>query len=82
MNNLSMFKAVVGFVASAGAGKVVSNIVKATTPSDISKINKVLLAVGSFAIGGIVGDQASKYVGEQIDAVIGVYHNLVDAKKA
>lgn len=67
MNKLNIVKSVTGLIASAGAGTVVSNAIKATTPAELTKLNKVMIGVGSFAITGIVGAAASGYVEAMID---------------
>ena len=69
MNKITIVKSVTGLIASAGAGAVVSNAIKATTPGDINKFNKVMIGVGSFAITGLVGAAAAKHVEGMIDEV-------------
>lgn len=69
MNKITIVKSVTGLIASAGAGAVVSNAIKATTPADVTKFNKVMIGVGSFAITGLVGAAAAKHVEGMIDEV-------------
>lgn len=54
-------KSIIGLAASVGAGQVVTNVIRTTTPYQISKVGKVLTGVGGFVIGTMVGDAASKY---------------------
>lgn len=48
-------KIVSGIAASAGGSAVAGTLLKAFMPSNLSKIEKVLYTVGSFAIGSAVG---------------------------
>lgn len=70
MNTLTITKAVVDAVVSAGAGAVVGNAIKQTTPIDVKIAQKISIAVGGFVLSGLVGSQASKYASEQIDSTI------------
>lgn len=67
MNWLSLGKGAIALVASAGAGTVITNVVKATMPANISTVNKVLTLVGGFVISGMVGAVASNYVTNELD---------------
>lgn len=75
MKKLDILKSVAGLVVSAGAGAVVGNAIKASTPEDIKNLNKVLVAIGGFALTGMVGEMASKYTAEQIDQLAGAFDN-------
>lgn len=67
INVLGIVKGVSELVVSAGAGVVVGNLVRATTPYDLSKFQKVMVGVGGYAIGAVLGDLSAKYVSAQID---------------
>lgn len=67
INVLGIVKGVSELVVSAGAGVVVGNLVRATTPYDLSKVQKVMVGVGGYAVGAVLGDLSAKYVSAQID---------------
>lgn len=69
MNWMSIGKGVVCFVASAGVGTVVTNVVKATMPANVSTMNKVLTVVGGFVLSSMVGAVASQYVAAELNGV-------------
>lgn len=69
MNGLTIFKAVVEVAISLGTGTVVGNVIKATTPENMSKFGKVLVGIGSFAVSGLVSEAAVASVNRQIDTV-------------
>jgi hypothetical protein len=64
---VSILAGVAELAASAGAGLVVGNLVKATTPDNLSKVNKVLLVIGSYTIGGVLSDLSSMYARNKIE---------------
>lgn len=69
MNKLNILKSATGMIVSAGAGAIVGNAIKASTPADVKTVGKVLIAVGGFALTGMVGEMASKYTSDSIDEV-------------
>ncbi len=67
MKMIDAVKGVGAFVVSIGAGAIVGNAVKFTTPQTIGVINKLFVAVGSVALSWMVGDKAAKWTEEKID---------------
>lgn len=57
-------------VVSSGAAAVISNAVKATTPSDIKKLKKLSIWVGTAAISGLVAEHSTKRVMKAYDSVV------------
>ena len=62
-------KTVVGLVTGVGAGTIVGNIVKATTPETVTRVGRITIVIGTFFVGGMVGDAAAKYATGQVDAL-------------
>lgn len=81
MNPLGIFKTVTTLLVSTGAGAIVGNAIKATTPAEITTLNKVTIAAGSFALSGLVGGAASKYTSKQIDDTVTQIQALKHARK-
>ncbi len=77
MGKLEAVKFVSGLVVSVGVGAVVSNVVKATTPGNISKLKKVFIFVGGMVLSFMIEDQAVKYTDAKIDAVANDLKNMV-----
>jgi len=67
INKLSLLKGVAELAVSAGVGAVVGNLVKATTPLDSGKIQKVMVSIGGWGLSGVLGDLSAKHVSSQID---------------
>lgn len=72
----------VSIVASSAASVVVGNIVSATTPADLTKIQKINVKVGGYVVGAAAGAIAAKYMLEQIDASLDIINMVVAAAKA
>lgn len=66
MNILPFVKLGASMIASFGTGTIVGNAVKFTTPDNINRAQKILIAVGSIALSGVAGDAVGKYVSEDI----------------
>lgn len=69
MNIVPIIKLAASGVTALGTGAVVGNLVKATTPTDISKVQKVIATAGSFVVGGVLADLASRYVEGEIQQI-------------
>lgn len=67
---LPIVKAATGLVSSLGAGAVVGNAIKATTPPNMKLASKILVGVGGVVISSIAGDLAATYVEGQIQGVV------------
>lgn len=70
MNYLKLFKGATDLVVSIGAGAVVTNMVKATTPDDVKRLNQVAIKVGTVVISSMVGAAASSYATKTIDDTV------------
>ena len=70
---LKVLKPITSLIATASTGIVVGNVIKATTPSDLSKYQSLMVKAGSFfvggAVGGIIGDRVDKQFDDLIKAV-------------
>jgi len=75
MNIVPIIQTVAGLISSVSAGAVVGNAVKATTPADIKRVNKVLVTIGGFVLSGVAGDLASKYVEKEIGSLAESFKN-------
>lgn len=75
-NVLKVIKIGGGIIASAGATTVVEHAIKATTPAITSTATKMLVKVGTVAIGGVVATQVMKSVEAQIDDIAAITGHL------
>jgi mannitol-specific phosphotransferase system IIBC component len=69
MFTLKLVKGIAGFVASMSVGAVVSNVIVATTPKNLTTINRIAVGIGGFVLSSMVADAASEYVKNQIDEI-------------
>lgn len=70
---IGLVKTGAGMALGAGVGVVVGNIVKATTPVELTRYQKLLVAVGTMGLSGVIADAASRRLEDRIDnAVVAV----------
>jgi len=69
MMNTDIIKTATGMLVSTGVGMIVKNAVKATTPEDLKRSKKILIAVGGFALAGMASSASVDYLEGQIDKV-------------
>src|SRR5690606_40920686 len=50
MQTLHILKSAATLIASSGVGAIVGNAIKASTPGDVTKLQKVTITVGSIAL--------------------------------
>lgn len=60
-------KQILTFGIGVGAGCVVGNAVRFTTPANIGAVKRLCIGVASLAMGCMLGDKTSEYVSGQID---------------
>jgi hypothetical protein len=77
MNTFKAIKGITGLVVSAGAGTLIANAVKATTPEDVKTLKKISIVVGTFAVSGIVADAATRYSNKTFDDVKQAYDQVI-----
>lgn len=66
MNIVPVVKLAAGLVTSLGAGAVVGNAIKATTPAGMKIASKVLVGIGGVALSTVAGELAATYVEKMI----------------
>jgi hypothetical protein len=65
----NLIKTVLQLGASLGAGFIVGDVVKATTPATSGTIRNICKSLGAFALGGAAGGIAHDYMGKLLDSV-------------
>lgn len=78
MNPIALAKAAVKLAAGIGAGTIVGNVVKSTTPVNIGPIKKVLIAIGSYGLGSAAGVIASNAISHDFDDVENTIRSIAD----
>jgi hypothetical protein len=68
-SKLGLVKFAVSGVVGLGAGKIVTNIIKANVKTPENLIDKVTMLAGAWALGGMVTAAAKKHTDEAIDDV-------------
>lgn len=82
MISIALIKTVTTALVSTGSGMVIGNAVRATTPKTISGLSKILVSVGSLAIGGFVADHVSTYADKKVDEVVDAVKNIDISEEA
>ena len=77
MNKIEMVKGATLLVVTIGVGKIVGNIIVATTPPQVKLLTRVCITVGSFALGSMAGEAAADYAGRQIDAAVAGFNDMM-----
>ena len=63
-------KIVAGTLASFGTAFIVTRYGKGVIKADDKKVTKLLMTMGAYILGNMVGNAADKYVGEQIETAV------------
>jgi hypothetical protein len=71
-----MIKTIIGLTTGIGVGQVVTNIVEATTPNNLSKVKKITTIVGGMAVSAVLSNLASEYAEEQFDSIRNTFNTL------
>lgn len=65
-----MIKTGLSVVVSVGVGAIVNNAVKSTTPVTTKGLTKLCVVVGTFVLGSMFSEKATKYTDEKIDEAV------------
>ena len=77
-NKYKKTKKAVSLVVAAGVGDIIWNVVKDTMPEDTPFIRKAFLYLGSWALGGLLGDKAGEWASDLVASTADV---IVDSVK-
>lgn len=72
MNNDKLWGGVklgLGIVMTVGAGAIVGNAVRFTTPSGLSVLKRACIGLGSFVLGSVAGDACINYTNNFVDGL-------------
>lgn len=76
MSIFSIIRPVMSVASGLGVGIIVGNAVAATTPANVGKLQKVLITIGAYGIGGLAGKVVSEHVDKDIVAIEDVVNQL------
>lgn len=79
MNYFAIAKLIAPPIVGLGAGVVVKNIIVATTPQNITAVQKALVMIGAFGLSGIVTKAASNYTTEEIEELEELYKSFKES---
>ena len=68
-----MIKTVIGLATSIGVGQVTKNIMKVTTPANLSKAQKAATAIGGGVLAIMASNKAVEYVEKEYDEFLGIF---------
>lgn len=74
-------KNVVSIIATAGVGTVIENVIKKTTPEDISRLQKIGIRIGSLVIGAMVSEQVENFTVSKFDELYNTITKIYPFKK-
>lgn len=80
--NPQLINTLISAIVSTGAGAVVGNAVKLTTPVAVTPLNKALITVGSVTLSSLVGGQAAKHAVAQVNQTVNQLKALKDLRSA
>lgn len=72
---LKIAKGVISLIVTSGTAKIVRDIIENNVDMETTT-DKVKVAAGSFAIGGLVASETAKYTDQKIDECVEQYQKL------
>lgn len=73
-----MIKTVIGLATSIGVSQVTKNIMKVTTPANLSKAQKAATAIGGGILAMMASSKAVEYVEKEYDEFLGIFNKPVE----
>lgn len=81
MTSYTLIKGIIVIVSEIGAGQVMHNIVKMSTPNNLGTFAKVATKIGGLVLQGVVANRAGVYVSHMIKEVAAVWNEALDKAK-
>lgn len=81
MEKIKMVKTAGEIVVSIGVVKIVTNIIKLTTPTNIGVISKICIGVGGFVLTNMIDDQVKDYIDRTIDKAKSQFKEMISTEK-
>ena len=70
MKKLEKVKAGLRIATTLGVSLIITNLVSGTTPKDTKTLTRIVIALGSGAIAGLVGAKVGTYVDTTFDETV------------
>ncbi len=67
---LGVSKVALNFVTGLGAGTVVSNAIRQTTPEKVSKLAKVGIMIGGFFLSNMISEKVGDYAEGELNKIV------------
>ena len=77
MNRLDFVKTGLSMLVSVGAGIIVGNAIKHTTPTNMKFLIKLCIGAASVVLTSVSGDIAGKYTEEKFDDAVKSIQDLI-----
>lgn len=75
-----MIGTIINAASQLGASTVTGYAIKAVTPRNLKTIEKVLVAVGSFAVAGVIGSKAGDHMEERYNEITELFKKAEKVK--
>jgi hypothetical protein len=80
VNGFDILKGVAGFLASAGTGAIVENVIRHTMPVRLTLVKKIFVVIGEVVVTGALSDLASAYAIEKVEKMETLVNSVKLAK--
>jgi phage-related holin len=67
MINFGTFKLGVSFVSSMGVMTVITNVIRHTTPSDLTKFQRAFVGIGGYVLSSIITNIVTNHIDAKLD---------------
>lgn len=82
VSKLGIVKGVTEIAVSMGVSVVIGNLIKETTPLNANKFQKVMVSIGGYTLGGLLGDMAAQRVIKQVDELADRFKQAINPNQA
>lgn len=79
---LTVTKVTVGLITGAGVNIIAKEAIRKSTPDNLNKAGKVMVAFGSLALSAIAAKKATEYTDQLVDEVGSLVGTVKGTKKS
>lgn len=69
MNQIDILKQAITFVSAEGVREIITNVVKTTMPTNVSRLSSLSISTATLVLTSMVTDQMADHIDKKVDEI-------------
>lgn len=80
MNQIDILKQAITFVSAEGVREIITNVVKTTMPTNVSRLSSLSISTATLVLTSMVTDQMADHIDKKVDEINEKIQKMREAK--